>query len=268
MIYRQFAPHPRLARHVACLWYLRKQPAADAPPDRILPDGCMELIFNLRTPFSQADHTGCFVRQPAAILVGQISRPMLLHATDEVEALAVRFKPAGAHALFRRDLDELTDRCIAIEQLDPGWRELAERLDRAGRLAARLRLLEGELLRRLEAFSFAQNSRAIAALDLLQAAESPPRIASVARAVGLSPRQLERTFRREVGLTPKHYSRLLRFRRMLGALDRADPRWADLAALTGYSDQPHLVREFREFAGLTPQSYLAGQTPFAAALLG
>jgi transcriptional regulator GlxA family with amidase domain len=103
---------------------------------------------------------------------------------------------------------------------------------------------------------------------MLHADPAPPRITAVARAVALSPRQLERVFHREVGLPPKLYARLLRFRRMLGVLNRADPRWADLAAHAGYSDQPHLVREFREFAGLSPGAWLGGQTPFATALLG
>lgn len=267
MIYRIFPPHPQLARHVACIWYLRKRTEGGAPPDRILPDGCMEMIFNLRTPFSQADATGAFARQPPAILVGQLSRFVLLQPAAEVEVLAVRFKPAGAHAVLRLDLDELTDRYVALDQLGRGWRELAGRVANAATLAARVRLLEGELLRRLPHPTPA-GARTNVALDLLHAGEVPPRIEAVARTLGLSPRQLERTFRREVGLTPKHYSRLVRFRRMLAALDRADPQWADLAAQAGYSDQPHLVREFREFAGLAPRACLAEQTPFAAALLG
>ncbi len=267
MIYRTFPPHPQLARHVECVWYLHKRTDAAAPPDRILPDGCMELIFNLRTPFSEADAAGRFVRQPPAILVGQLSRFALLQPAAEVEVLAARFKPAGAHVFFRFDLDELTDRHVALDQLDRRWRDLAARIGDAVTIAARVRMLEEGLLRRLPHPSPA-GARAAAAVDLLHAAEATPRIEHVARALGLLTRHLERTFRREVGLTPKHYSRLLRFRRMLGALDRADPGWADLAARTGYSDQPHLVREFREFAGLAPRACLAEQTPFAAALLG
>jgi AraC-like DNA-binding protein len=266
MIYRVFPPHRRLACHVACLWYLRKPADASAPPDRVLPDGCMELVFNLRTPFSRADATGRFERQPPAILVGQLSRFMLLHSTTEAEVLAVRFAPAGGHAIFRLDLDEITDRHVALENLGGPWRELAARIADAPTLAARVRLLEEALLRRCPPGCEA-DPRAAAAAGLLAASETPPRIAAVAGAVGLSERQLERRFRREVGLTPRHFARLARFRRMLGALDRADPRWADLAARAGYSDQPHLVREFREFSGLAPRACLAGQTAFAAALL-
>lgn len=267
MIYRTFPPHPLLARHVECIWYLHKRTDAGALPDRILPDGCMELIFNLRTPFSQADAAGRFIRQPPAILVGQLSRFVLLRPAAEVEVLAARFKPAGAHTLFRLDLDELTDRYVALDQLDRCWRELSERIGNAATLTARVRVLEEGLLRRIRHPSPA-GARAAAAVDLLHASGTTPRIGQVARALEISTRHLERTFRREVGLTPKQYSRLLRFRRMLDALDHSNPGWADLAARAGYSDQPHLVREFREFAGLAPRACLAEQTPFAAALLG
>ena len=266
MIYRTWTPHPQLARHLECIWYLHKHSAAGDPADRILPDGRMELVFNLRTPFSQADATGRFVRQPPAILVGQLSRFVLLQPAAEVEVLAARFKPAGARAFFREDLAELTDRYVALDQLDRPWRELAARIGDAPTLAAGVRSLEAGLLQRLAPPSAGSGMTAIA-LDLLQAIEEPPRIAQVARTLGLSTRHLERTFRREVGLTPKHFARLMRFRRLLGALDRADPRWADLAAHAGYSDQPHLVREFRDFTGLTPRAWLANQTSFAAALL-
>jgi AraC-like DNA-binding protein len=252
MIYRVFPPHPQLARHVECLWYLRKSAEAGAPADRVLPDGRMELVFNLRTPFSEADGAGRFVRQPPAILVGQLSRFILLRPAAESEVLAVRFKPAGAHAFFRVDLDELTDRHVALDRLGREWGELAARIAEAPTLAARVRLLEGALCRRCPPDE-AGARRIAAALDRLHAAEETPRIGEVARALGISARQLERVFRREVGLAPKHYARLVRFRRMLGALDRADPQWADLAARAGYSDQPHLVREFREFAGLAPR---------------
>jgi AraC-like DNA-binding protein len=267
MIYRTFAPSPRLAPHVDCIWYLRKRGPAQQVPDRILPDGCMELIFHLRTPFSQADATGRFIRQPPALLVGQLSRFTLLQPAPDVEVLAARFKPAGARAFFRADLHELTDRHVALDRIDRGWAELAAQIGEAPTLAARLHALESGLGRRIAPLQPA-DERAALALDLLYAGVTSPRIAAVARTLGISERQLERTFQRDVGLTPKHYARLLRFRRMLGALDRGAPGWADLAAQAGYSDQSHLVREFRAFTGLAPRACLADQTPFAVALLG
>jgi len=267
MHYRQYSPGPRLAPHVECFWHLRTGPVGDAPPERILPDGCMELIFNLRTPFRQADAAGRFVRQPTAFLVGQITRFVLLQATAEVEVLAVRFKPGGAHALLGIDLDELTDRQAPLDQLGRPWAGLLARVCDCDTVGGALREIEAALTQRLDGLS--PNGRRVnAVLEILRDTETPPRIATVARDVGVSPRQLERTFLREVGVGPKHFARLLRFRRMLGMMEGGDPNWADLAARSGYSDQPHLVREFREFTGLTPGAYLAHRTPFASALIG
>lgn len=267
MIYRTWAPHPRLAPHVECFWYLRRHVAAGEPPDRILPDGRTELIFRRSGGFLQANTAGSFVAQPAAMLVGQISRFIVLRATGETEVIAARFTPAGARAFFRLDLNEITDGHAELDEIGPEWDDVAARLAETARPAAQVRLLERELLRRL-AGSELRVARTAAALRLIEEAEGAARIGAVARAVGLSERQLERAFRRDVGLAPKQFARLTRFRRMLAVLDRGDPRWADLAARAGYSDQSHLVREFREFAGLAPRACLAGQTPFAAALVG
>lgn len=267
MEFHQYSPHPRLAGHVECYWHLRTGPCAGTPPERVLPDGCMELILNLRTPFCQADQAGCYQRQPTAFLVGQITRFVLLRATAEAEVLAVRFKPGGAHALFGIDMHELTDRCVPLDQIGSPWMDLSARVGGCKTIAAALREIESTLGQRL-AVSSTHGRRINAVLGILREAESPARISIVAREVGVSPRQLERTFLREVGVGPKHFARLLRFRRMLTAMDGGDTHWADLAARTGYSDQPHLVREFREFAGLAPREFLANRTPFASALIG
>ncbi len=267
MIYRTWAPHPRLAAHVECLWHMRRRAEAGEPPDRILPDGRMELIFRRSGGFLHADAAGRFVAQPAAMLVGQISRFIVLRAADETEVIAARFTPAGARAFFRLDLGEITDGHAEPDELGPGWAEVADRLAETAEPAAQARLLEAELMRRLTPPD-AQAARTAAALRMIDAAVGAARIGAVARTVGLSERQLERVFRRDVGLAPKHFARLTRFRRMLAVLDHGDPQWADLAARAGYSDQPHLVREFRDFAGAAPRACLAGQTPFAAALLG
>src|SRR4051812_30806297 len=110
MIYQVFRPAPAIADYVECFWYLRKDPTAMPEIDRVLPDGCMEMIFHRRTPFSHADRDGRFVRQSPALLVGQLSRFLLLQSARDAEVIAVRFRPAGVRAFFAIDLDELVDR--------------------------------------------------------------------------------------------------------------------------------------------------------------
>jgi methylphosphotriester-DNA--protein-cysteine methyltransferase len=71
----------------------------------------------------------------------------------------------------------------------------------------------------------------------------------------VSDRQLRRRFKTQVGLGIKRYARITRFRRLLDSIRRCKCRFGatpELACQHGFSDQAHLIREVRDFAGLTP----------------
>ncbi len=88
---------------------------------------------------------------------------------------------------------------------------------------------------------------------LQQLAQPGRTVGDVASSVELSPRRFIQVFTREVGMTPKHLSRILRFQRFSELARRADnPDWGELAAACGYFDQAHLINEVREFTGTTP----------------
>ena len=91
----------------------------------------------------------------------------------------------------------------------------------------------------------------------------PSGSASVAEAVGLSPKRFIERFRTEVGLTPKQYCRVRRFQQALTAAHAAsEVDWAAVAVSAGYYDQAHFIHDFRRFSGLTPTGYRAGRTAF------
>jgi AraC-like DNA-binding protein len=78
------------------------------------------------------------------------------------------------------------------------------------------------------------------------------RVRAVAAGCNASERQLERMFLTHVGVTPKLYARIRRFRSVLSRLgdstNASGFSWADIAAQYGYTDQSHLVRDFKAFA--------------------
>ena len=82
------------------------------------------------------------------------------------------------------------------------------------------------------------------------------------------PLNLERRFDRFIGISPKEFSRVRRFQRAL-RLAREQPmlRWAAIAAGAGYSDQAHLGRDFRQFAGCPPTLMAYAGTPITAAFV-
>ena len=98
------------------------------------------------------------------------------------------------------------------------------------------------------------------ALDRSHGATS---IATLQRETGLSKRRLLGLFRDRVGLTPKVYARVLRFRHLTGLLQAAPPdaRLTSLAFEAAFYDQPHMNAEFRALAGITPRAFLASRHP-------
>ncbi|MBL8740886.1 MAG: AraC family transcriptional regulator [Myxococcales bacterium] len=99
----------------------------------------------------------------------------------------------------------------------------------------------------------ANQSLVLAAADRLERGS----VRAVAHDLGVSERHLRRVFRDVVGLSPKTFASLARFRRAIRvARDNASASWASVAATAGYYDQAHLIAEFRAIAGVTPRSLL------------
>jgi AraC-like DNA-binding protein len=93
-------------------------------------------------------------------------------------------------------------------------------------------------------------------------------IAAIARDIGWSRKHLADRVRDAVGIGPRSFRRLLRFDRLTKAIgEDPAPDWTGLAHDVGYCDQSHLIREFREFAGLTPSQYVARSLPGGGGLV-
>jgi len=107
--------------------------------------------------------------------------------------------------------------------------------------------LESELIRRLRPD---RDARVDAAIERIAAGGG--RIDDIAKEIGISRQHLARQFLHHVGVSPKTFARVMRFRRLLA--DQRDD-WAHRAARHGYYDQSHLIADFRELAGTTPNAF-------------
>ena len=88
-------------------------------------------------------------------------------------------------------------------------------------------------------------------MDLLVQSGGTSTIAEIAREVGWSHKHLITKFKQQVGVAPRLAARLLRLSRVWRHI-KTGQSWARIAAESGYADQSHLVREFRQFTGTTP----------------
>lgn len=239
-MYREVAPPPDLAEAVACVW------SSVSRGGVILPDGCVDLVW----------------RGDGLVVAGPATRAARAGVPAGVPVFGVRFRIGAAGTGLGTPAAELAD--LSVDAGEVLGRDASERVAEGG-LPALLGLVR-ERLAPVDPISRA------AALAM---ARPETRVAELARAVGLSERQLRRRFLDAVGYGPKTLGRVLRFQRFLAlaAAGRdethgrgASPSTAgvrgavDLARLAldaGYADQAHLTREARRLSGRTPGELLA-----------
>jgi AraC-like DNA-binding protein len=270
MRYREAPPPPDLAPFVRCLWALEDARDADEP-ERVLPDGCAELIVHYGAPMARETDDGRLQSQPAAIVSGQLRTAARLRARGPIGMVGARFQPWAAGPFLREPLAGLTGRIVPLEAL---WAaeagRLAERVGTATDDATRLAALAEHLRARRPGPD--GTARALsAAHGWIAASRGAIAVEEIARRLGWSRRRLERRFAVAVGLPPKALCGIERFRHVvarLGAPAAARPRLADLAVDAGYADQAHLARAFRALAGVSVTRWLAERHALSDALTG
>jgi AraC-like DNA-binding protein len=242
-VFREIEANPALRPYVKSFWTLRGS-GLDSQQERILPDGTFDLVFHLGDPFVRDG-----AKQPQAMLVGEIRRPVLLHPSRHADVLGLRFHVGGASTFLRMPMRELRDSILPLDVILPG---LGERVLNARTTEDRIAVIEGELLRRMRP----DGSRIRAAVDEIIRRDGDIRMGDLAAHVGATTRTLERLFGNQVGVGPKALARLVRFH---AVLEGRDP---------GYFDDAHRIHEFRAFSGVTPTEFRREQNRMNDAFVG
>jgi AraC-like DNA-binding protein len=175
---------------------------------------------------------------PRGHVIGPMLKGRRAWPGERFDTVGAYFR-AGQAGMFV-PVGELTDRIVALEDVW-GSREWEGEGD-----AERLDLLESDLLQRLTKRSAPIDLPALAAFVHRQRGQVT--VEGLADSAGVSRQHLTRLFREGLGVTPKMYCRIARFRASLVCAHRD----AGMAVDLGYSDQSHMIAEFREFSGLTP----------------
>jgi AraC-like DNA-binding protein len=249
-------PHPALASQVRSFsgWHER----SDGPVRRSeLPGGRVVLIVSFGP---RMDVDG---RRFTSFVAGVHDRPTLTEHAGEGHGMEVYFSPLGARRFFGMPMGELTRQVVELEDvIGREAAELAEGLCEAPGWDARLAQLERVVAKRV-----LQAPPLPAELEWawrrLRETDGAVPIGALAAELGWSRRHFAASFHRELGMPPKAIARLLRFERAVERL-RGGADLGDVALDSGYYDQAHFNRDFKQFAGLTPTEYVLAGAASAA----
>lgn len=239
-------PHPALRPLLAQRYH--GYPYTGVPHERIsMPAGtAVRLVVKL----ADSPH------RPPEFVLGPRSRCFPVDGACAPSYLAFSLHPLAACTVL--DTPGIDLRGTLVDLSDLTGRRFRDTVDRIREIQCwqdRFRLLDAFLLE--QADRGRRPPREVEfAWSLLSASDGAMTIRRIADEVGWSHKHLIARFTHHVGLAPKTAARLIRFDRLRRHLLRTTrPRLTDLAAVYGYADQPHLTREFREFAGETPLQY-------------
>jgi AraC-like DNA-binding protein len=200
-------------------------------PTRVLPDGCTDLVFDPKR------------RRVSVVGVMTVARVV---APSASHVFGLRMHPWAVRAVLGVAAEHLCDRDLPLAEVHPAWFARVRTIDRVEDAVEAFTeaCMRWRLGQRLD-------TRVSQAAQSLGDPTEGCEVASAAREVGLSERQLQRVFLDHVGVTPKVYTRVARLRSF--ARDATSATLAEAAMAAGYADQSHLCREVRALTGVSPR---------------
>jgi AraC-like DNA-binding protein len=248
---------PHLAPWVESFWY--SEGTTGAARERLLPNGLLELAVCLGEPHRLIVGRGSETLR--SCISGLQTSAMVIEHPSWHRVLGLRLHPAGAYALLPQPMSEVSNYTVDLaDVLGTTAIELADRCHAASTIEdcfARAAAWVRERVCRARGFD---PEIAWVAARITDSGGRVP-IAALREQTGLSKTRLAALFREQIGVPPKVYARVVRFRRALALLD-AEPSSLAAAALdAGYYDQSHMTTEFRELGGLTPREFLRQRYP-------
>lgn len=254
---RRFQVDPLLAPYISSIRMFHTEVGWSANDIRtVVPQGRLKLITPLKGSMrSRVDRQSVEHPEACIMVIGAMERPVVI-SSGPITSLSVEFRPGMAYRFLGVSMKELLNAMHPLSAvLGCIGEELQQQIEETPLIEDNIRLIQRFLAQRLHIL--ANGDPLIdAAVSLIQSARGSLPVKTVCQELGYSKQYLERKFREQVGLSPKMFSRILRFQSvydhwMMQSASKIS--WQEYSEL--YYDQAHFVREFKQFTGFSPLEY-------------
>lgn len=270
MSYWLLRPDVRLRRHIRCYFVVDAGQSPYYRNELLLPDGYAEIIFAFEAGFERwgvGEQTERTIMNRSYIIGGR-SHSVLTSGAERLKLVGVKLDPRMLRRMLATPLMEFRDSTLDLRDLnDRSFLSLEDAVASCKSVAAIARTLDRFFLKQLDAA--APNDAPIDyVLERIQAERGAGSVAGWTRGLGIDARTLERRFSGWIGMTPKRYARIVRFKHSYHELiaQPNEPGRSRDRHLEGYYDQSHFNKEFKYFTGVAPSALMAARTPSSTAV--
>jgi AraC-like DNA-binding protein len=263
MRYWRLQPDPRLRPLLLCYFVVEPNEAPELDfqgEELLIPDGHAEIVFNPAAGYERWA-VGEGERRDVmkhSYLIGGRSHSVLTRNLSQVRIAGVKLDPRFLRHVIATPLVEFSEGTLTLADLnDRALLELEDAVACAGSPQAIFRLFDRFFLDALHGLRLGE-AAIDRLLDRVRATRGGLSIMEWTREQRIDSRHLERRFCDAVGMTPKRYARVIRFKHSYHRLIAGRPA-AIAQQLDGYYDQSHFNKEFKHFIGVAPGVRLGGK---------
>jgi AraC-like DNA-binding protein len=268
MNYQTYKPHKDLESIVKFYWTLEVPFDPKNQKQKIVPDGCIEMTFNFGDTIKRFTSETDFILHPNAMVMGQRTKSLDILPIGNVDTFAICFYPIGFANFVTMPLEKLVDRETPISELF-GQVEadiLEQQMIQAVDTRQRIDIIEAFFLKMLVGKNTISNI-VKSTVDVLLKTNGTTPINDILIDDISKRRQLERHFRKQIGISPKQLSKAIRLQATLNLLlNKKSETLTDIAYESNYFDQNHFIKDFKDFVGVTPKEFLDNEHMVLSAL--
>jgi len=251
-------PGTTLQSHVQYFWTLEVCRDSCNIPIRTFVDDSTGILLE----FSSAAKEGLLRR---SMIYGQTTSPTLNQNKEPFLVLGVLFQPYAIKELFHLNAHELTNQRINLN--DFFGSQLMDVIASKNNLTDRINTLSTHISRNLTAIKYSDGLIKHCML-YIKKHNGMLTVKDLQVKFGISEKQLERRFKDTVGVSPRHYLKITRFRQAIKLLsDTSCNNLTDIAFELNYFDQSHFIKQAKELSGLCPKDLKKGLSSSVANLI-
>jgi len=269
MNYQTYEPSKELLSFVKCYWILESPKSENLERQKIVPDGCMEMIFHYGDLYKQYTENGNSIIQPKCFVIGQLTQPLEIEPTGKTGIFSVRFHPNGFLPFSTIPIKEMENSAVSLEELfGKEGLEIQQKILKADSTEKRIELVESFLLKRLTDTSTIDRI-VKSTVECILTANGQLSVNELSQQININRRQLERKFSSTIGLSPKQLSKTIRLQATLNML--LNKKFTSLTALAyenDYYDQAHFIKDFKELTGYTPKEFYGNNLKMSSLFYG